>query len=81
MSTKELIISILEENKGQYLSGEAIGKKLHISRAAVSKAIKELKNNGYTILSVNKKGTVFLLKVILFRLLKLKKTLNMIMRL
>ncbi|MGL5204064.1 MAG: biotin--[acetyl-CoA-carboxylase] ligase [Cetobacterium sp.] len=56
MSTKELIISILEENKGQYLSGEDIGKKLNISRAAVSKAIKELKNNGYTILSVNKRG-------------------------
>lgn len=56
MTTKEKIISILEEHKGSYLSGEDIGKKLNISRAAVSKAIKELKNNGYTIDSINRKG-------------------------
>ncbi|MGL4366222.1 MAG: HTH domain-containing protein, partial [Cetobacterium sp.] len=56
MTTKEKIISILEDHKGSYLSGEDIGKQLNISRAAVSKAIKELKNNGYTIDSVNKKG-------------------------
>lgn len=56
MTTKDKIISILEENKGSYISGEEIGKKLKISRAAVSKAIKELKSNDYTIKSINKKG-------------------------
>ncbi|MGL5175952.1 MAG: biotin--[acetyl-CoA-carboxylase] ligase [Cetobacterium sp.] len=76
MSTKELIISILEENKGQYLSGEAIGKKLHISRAAVSKAIKELKNNGYTILSVNKKGHCIPTKSNTLSAIEIKKNLK-----
>lgn len=56
MTTREKIISMLENNKGSYISGEDIGKKLNISRSAVSKAIKELKNNGYIIDSINKKG-------------------------
>ncbi|MGL4998389.1 MAG: biotin--[acetyl-CoA-carboxylase] ligase [Fusobacteriaceae bacterium] len=56
MSTKEMIVSILETKKGEYISGETIGKALNISRAAVSKVIKDLKTNGYTIYSLNKKG-------------------------
>lgn len=56
MTTKEAIISILEENKGLYISGEDIGKNLNISRSAVSKVIKDLKENGYLIESINKKG-------------------------
>lgn len=56
MTTREKIISMLENNKGSYISGEDIGKKLNISRSAVSKTIKELKNNGYIIDSINKKG-------------------------
>ncbi|MGL5544513.1 MAG: biotin--[acetyl-CoA-carboxylase] ligase [Cetobacterium sp.] len=76
MSTKELIISILESNKGQYLSGEIIGKNLNISRAAVSKAIKELKNSGYSILSVNKKGHCIPLQSNTLSSIEIKKNLK-----
>ncbi|MGL4651904.1 biotin--[acetyl-CoA-carboxylase] ligase [Cetobacterium sp.] len=76
MSTKELIISILENNKGQYLSGEIIGKNLNISRAAVSKAIKELKSSGYSILSVNKKGHCIPLQSNTLSSIEIKKNLK-----
>lgn len=76
MSTKELIISILENNKGQYLSGEIIGKNLNISRAAVSKAIKELKSSGYNILSVNKKGHCIPLQSNILSSIEIKKNLK-----
>lgn len=56
MTTKESIVSILENSKGEYISGEMIGEMLNVSRAAVSKAIKDLKMNGYAISSINKKG-------------------------
>jgi len=76
MSTKELIISILEENKGIFLSGESIGKKLSISRAAVSKSIKELRNSGYTIVSINKKGHCIPAKSNTLSAIEIKKNLN-----
>lgn len=76
MTTKEKIISMLEENKGSYLSGEDIGIQLNISRAAVSKAIKELKNNGYTIDSVNRKGHCIPHKSNTLSLIEIKKNLK-----
>ena len=53
---KENIISILESNKGLFISGEKIANDLNVSRTAIWKAIKSLKNDGYNINSVSNKG-------------------------
>lgn len=53
---KENIISILESNKGLFISGEKIANNLKVSRTAIWKAIKSLKNDGYNIHSVSNKG-------------------------
>ncbi|MGG7143347.1 biotin--[acetyl-CoA-carboxylase] ligase [Clostridium nigeriense] len=56
MSVKDKTLSILENNKGIYISGENLAKELLVSRNAIWKAIKSLKNDGYNISSVNNKG-------------------------
>ena len=55
MNVKQSIIDILKTD-GDYVSGEKISQKLGISRAAVWKHIKALKNEGYDIKSVTNKG-------------------------
>lgn len=52
---KEKILAILKSTNG-YISGEKISEILGISRAAVWKHIKSLKENGYKIESVTNKG-------------------------
>lgn len=52
---KKIIQEILD-NKSKFISGEDLSKKLGISRAAVWKHIKSLREEGYNIESVNKKG-------------------------
>ncbi len=49
------IVSILETSEG-YISGERLSKELGITRSAVWKHIKELKENGYEIESVHGMG-------------------------
>ena len=39
MTTKERLLALLEANKGIYFSGQELGQKLNLSRAAVWKAI------------------------------------------
>ncbi|WMJ22438.1 biotin--[acetyl-CoA-carboxylase] ligase [Paludicola sp. MB14-C6] len=56
MTTKEMIVTILEENKDHYFSGETLAAQLNVSRAAISKAVKELKKEGFTIDAVTNKG-------------------------
>ena len=56
MSTKERLLSILEENKGEYLSGEEIASRLELSRAAVWKGIQALRLEGHQISAVTNKG-------------------------
>ena len=53
---KENIISILESNKGIFISGEKLANDLNVSRTAIWKAVKSLKNEGYNIHSVSNKG-------------------------
>ncbi|MCR5640670.1 MAG: biotin--[acetyl-CoA-carboxylase] ligase [Lachnospiraceae bacterium] len=57
--TKDNIVSILK-NAEDYVSGEAISKELGISRAAVNKAVKALRSEGYTIDSVTNKGYILM---------------------
>ena len=43
MSVKEFILKELEKNRDQFLSGEELAQKAQVTRAAVWKAMKELK--------------------------------------
>ncbi|MCQ2505672.1 MAG: biotin--[acetyl-CoA-carboxylase] ligase [Lachnospiraceae bacterium] len=56
MRIKENILLILEENKGNPISGEEIAEKIGCTRAGVWKAIKQLQNDGYSIDAVSNKG-------------------------
>jgi BirA family transcriptional regulator, biotin operon repressor / biotin---[acetyl-CoA-carboxylase] ligase len=56
MGTREKVLGLLEEHRGEYLSGEGIAKRLGISRNAVWKGVSALKAEGYQIASVTKKG-------------------------
>lgn len=53
---KDKIIKIILDNKNDFISGEELSNKLGVSRAAIWKHIKKLKEEGYNIESVNKKG-------------------------
>jgi len=53
--TTEHVLELLRGG-GEYLSGEEIGRKLGISRSAVWKHVRELKEAGYGIVSSPKKG-------------------------
>lgn len=56
MTVKESVLKILEKNREVSLSGEEIAKGLGVSRAAVWKAIKSLREEGYNINSGTNKG-------------------------
>ncbi len=56
---KNKILHILNEHKNNYISGEEISQMLHISRVAVSKHIKKLREEGYEIESQTNKGYCF----------------------
>ncbi|QNB45981.1 biotin--[acetyl-CoA-carboxylase] ligase [Thermanaerosceptrum fracticalcis] len=46
---KQAILQMLIENQGEYVSGEQISKTLHVTRTAIWKQIKNLKQEGYEI--------------------------------
>lgn len=56
MSTKVNVLKVLEENKGVTISGEELANSLNLSRAAVWKAVQELRKDGYCIDAVTRKG-------------------------
>lgn len=56
MSTKNRILELLEQQRGESISGEHLAGILNISRNAVWKAIKELQKDGYNIVAVTNKG-------------------------
>lgn len=53
---KNDILKFLYESKGEYISGQVICDALGVSRTAVWKHIKELKEEGYEISCVTKRG-------------------------
>lgn len=53
---RDKIIKIMLESESEFISGEDISKILGISRTAVWKHINNLKDQGYEIESINKKG-------------------------
>ncbi len=54
--SKQKVLSLLKEARGAYLSGERMSELLDISRAAVWKAIEGLRQEGYEIHSVTRRG-------------------------
>lgn len=56
MSVKEQVLLLLENNKGEPISGEDIAVKLGCTRASVWKAVKSLQSEGYKVEAVNNKG-------------------------
>lgn len=58
MSIKSELLEVLTAHKGECVSGEKIGEQLHCTRAAVWKAVKALREEGYTILSGTNRGYV-----------------------
>lgn len=56
MSVREQVLLLLEENKGEPVSGEDIAAKLNCTRASVWKAVKQLRENGYMVEAVNNIG-------------------------
>lgn len=59
MSSKEQLLAFLREEKGQWVSGESLSRKMAVSRTAVWKHILRLKEEGYVIESSRRKGYRF----------------------
>ena len=57
---KVKILEELKKNRGSYLSGEDLSKKFGVSRTAIWKYIKKLKEEGYIIESLTNKGYALL---------------------
>lgn len=56
MGTREQLLTLFENNRGTFFSGESIASRLSISRAAVWKTVKALQEAGYPIQAVRNKG-------------------------
>lgn len=56
MTTKERLFTLLEARQGSFVSGEELAENLNLSRAAVCKAIKNLRQEGYAIEAVTNRG-------------------------
>ena len=56
MNTKSQLIKLLENNRDAYISGASIAKELSISRSAVWKSVKSLREEGYDISAVTNNG-------------------------
>ena len=59
MNTKKSVLELLEESRGEPVSGEKAAALLQVSRNAVWKAVRELKKDGYQIEATTKKGYRF----------------------
>lgn len=56
MTIKEQVLLLLENERGNFLSGQEIAQQLSVTRASVWKAVKSLQKEGYAIEAVNNKG-------------------------
>ena len=56
MGTKQEVLSLLEEERGAYISGEDIAERLGVSRTAVWKAINSLRREGHEITATTNRG-------------------------
>mgnify|MGYP004494348305 FL=1 len=56
MPLKDRVLAVLEENKGKSVSGSDIAASIGMTRSAVWKAIKSLREEGYSIYAVTNRG-------------------------
>ena len=49
MTTKQKVFEILSESKGSYVSGEKLAQECGVSRAAIWKAVKAIRDDGFLI--------------------------------
>ena len=56
MLSKKYVLALLENKRGHSISGEYIAGQFNVSRNAVWKAIRELRNDGYKIRAITNKG-------------------------
>ena len=56
MRLKDRVLEVLEENKGKSVSGSKIARSVGMTRSAVWKAVKALREDGYSICAVTNKG-------------------------
>ncbi|MBR5272601.1 MAG: biotin--[Clostridia bacterium] len=56
MRVRDIVLTFLENNQGEYISGEKIASNVGVSRNAVWKAIKQLQTQGHKIHSSTNKG-------------------------
>lgn len=56
MAVKSRLLELLEQHKGEILSGEALALELDCTRAAIWKAVKSLREEGYAIEAGPNKG-------------------------
>ena len=56
MSTKDLVLKSLRNAGGSSFHGETLSGDLHVSRTAIWKAIRALREEGYIIKAVTNRG-------------------------
>jgi BirA family biotin operon repressor/biotin-[acetyl-CoA-carboxylase] ligase len=56
LGIRDKVLSVLEENKGKTVSGGEMAAQLHVSRNAVWKVVRELREMGYQIHAVPNRG-------------------------
>ncbi|MEG2781648.1 MAG: biotin--[acetyl-CoA-carboxylase] ligase [Oscillospiraceae bacterium] len=56
MNVKQCTLKVLENHKGQYISGQELAQQLSVSRNSVWKSVKSLREEGYEISAVPNKG-------------------------
>lgn len=56
MNVKDSVLEVLEQQKGEHISGAELAVRLNVSRNAVWKAVKSLQEEGYSITAVTNKG-------------------------
>ncbi len=58
MSLKQQVLQLLENSRGQALSGQQLAEALGVSRASVWKSVKGLQSEGYQIVATTNKGYI-----------------------
>ena len=56
MTVKTRLLQLLEAHKGETLSGESLAAELQCTRAAIWKAVKALREEGYVITAGTNRG-------------------------
>ena len=60
MTTKQKVFELLSQNKGQVLSGEKLAGECGVSRAAIWKAVKAIREDGFLVEATNNNGYTLL---------------------